>query len=111
VRRTFAVLSLLIATMTACVPKPAGHDEHLTVGDGTVTVHVPATHGPRGVVVLHSLNHNPSEMIAQGWSTSSDAHGFVAIYPDRGISWDAGLCCGTAATLRGHEKVPTGGQN
>ena len=37
------------------------------------------------------------EPMAQGWSTSSDRHGFTTIYLDRSISWNAGLCCGDAS--------------
>ena len=95
-RRIVIIFSLLVGVVVACAP-PAGHDDHLTIGDGVVTVHVPAAHSDVGVVVLHSLGHNAAELVAQGWSTAADRHGFVAIYPDRGASWDAGLCCGTAS--------------
>jgi poly(3-hydroxybutyrate) depolymerase len=97
-RRVVVILSLLIAGLTACTSTPAGHDEHLTIGDGVVSVHVPASHAGVGVIVLHSYGHDAKEPVAQGWSTAADRHGFVAIYPDRGSSWDAGLCCGAAAS-------------
>jgi poly(3-hydroxybutyrate) depolymerase len=98
VRRGIVILSLLLAAVVGCIPTPAGHDEQLTVDDGIVTVHVPGSHGRIGVIVLHSYAHSGTEMVAQGWSKAADKHGFIAIYPDRGTSWDAGLCCGYAAT-------------
>jgi len=64
---------------------------------GQVLVHLPKKHGPVGVVVLHSFEHGPAELVAQGWSAAADRHGFVAIYPTRGSAWNAGDCCGAAA--------------
>ena len=74
----------------------AAVDEHLTVEDGDVAVHVPTGHSSIGVVVLHSLGNSAQEPVTQGWSTLSDREGFVGIYPERGDSWNAGLCCGVA---------------
>jgi poly(3-hydroxybutyrate) depolymerase len=65
--------------------------------DGSVFVHVPAHASDIGVLVLHSLGHTAIEPVAQGWSATSDRHGFVALYPQRGNSWNAGICCGIAA--------------
>jgi poly(3-hydroxybutyrate) depolymerase len=61
-----------------------------------VIVHVPQRHGRIGVVVLHSLDHGPAELVAEGWNAAADRHGFVAIYPNRAPDWNAGLCCGAA---------------
>lgn len=96
--RCFLALALLIGLVSACTP--AAKDDHLAVAGGTVVVHVPAHPTRIGVVVLHSYAHTWSEPIAQGWTATSDRHGFVAIYPDHGASWNAGLCCGDAAALR-----------
>jgi poly(3-hydroxybutyrate) depolymerase len=92
------VLFLLLGVIaSACTPSKAkGRDESLVLGSGAVAVHVPVQHTRVGVVVLHSLYNSAKEMVAQGWSTSSDLHRFVAIYPTRGASWNAGLCCGSA---------------
>ena len=73
------------------------HDEHFTIGDGDVSVRVPASHTAVGVVVLHSLGNSSAEPPTQGWSRASDRYGFVGIYPERSDSWNAGLCCGSAA--------------
>ena len=62
-----------------------------------VVVHVPTRHTSTGVVVLHSLAHDVSEPIVQGWNATADRHGFIAIYLSRGPDWNAGLCCGKAA--------------
>jgi len=66
--------------------------------DGEVIVHVPKRHGSIGVVVLHSYEHGPSELVVQGWNATADKHGFIAIYPTRGPDWNAGLCCGAASS-------------
>ena len=66
-----------------------------TLGE-QVVVHVPSRHADVGVVVLHSLAHDVSEPIAQGWNATADRHGFIAIYLSRGPDWNAGLCCGDA---------------
>ena len=61
-----------------------------------VLVHVPTRHTAVGVV-LHSLAHDASEPIAQGWNATADRHHFIAIYLSRGPDWNVGLCCGDAA--------------
>lgn len=73
-----------------------GHDDHFAVGDGQVLVHVPAHPSTTGVVVLHGWLETLNDPVKQGWSVASDRHSFVAIYPQRGDSWNAGLCCGSA---------------
>jgi poly(3-hydroxybutyrate) depolymerase len=93
-----AIFLLLGFIATACTATSVkGRDESLKLGDGAIAVHIPAEHTRVGVVVLHSLYNGTKELLAQGWSTSSDLHHFVAIYPRRGDSWNAGLCCGDAA--------------
>jgi poly(3-hydroxybutyrate) depolymerase len=70
----------------------------IPVAGGVVRVDVPAHHTGVGVVVLHSFEHGISEPIAQGWSAAAARHRFVVVYPTRGSSWNAGLCCGAAAS-------------
>ncbi len=102
---------LLAALLTACsahapsVPSPRAsvpraHDFLFSVGDGQVSVHVPAHPTGIGVVVLHGFLETVAIPVTQGWSASSDRHGFVAIYPGRGYSWNAGLCCDSASAAK-----------
>ncbi len=102
--RSLTALMTIVVTMAlaaACSSPPAAtqtsHDDHRVVADGDVTIHVPPHHSDIGVVVLHSLGNYATEPAAQGWSQEADSHGFVGIYPERGDSWNAGLCCGQAA--------------
>jgi poly(3-hydroxybutyrate) depolymerase len=97
VKRAIAALALCLAVvMTGCTP--TGQDETISVLGGHVLVHVPANHTHVGVVVLHSYAHSIDEPVAQGWNVVSEANKFVAIYPEHVPgSWNAGLCCGTAA--------------
>lgn len=104
-----ALSLLLLLTIGACgsgnsqPPKPtakaaiAGHDVRLTLKGGDATIHVPPVPSGIGVVVLHGFLESVKEPMEQGWSTSSDRHGFTTIYLDRSISWNAGLCCGDAS--------------
>lgn len=64
---------------------------------GRLTVHVPARPTTVGVVVLHSYAHTDAEPVEHGWSAASDRYGFVALYPFRGGSWNAGTCCGAGS--------------
>lgn len=91
------ILAALTAVLSACATAPVGHDERVTVGDGFAVVHVPVAKTHIGVVALHSLSYTYQQPIQEGWSTLADEKGFVAIYPDRGTSWNAGICCSTAA--------------
>jgi poly(3-hydroxybutyrate) depolymerase len=77
-----------------------GRDVHLDVPGGDVTVHVPAKASHIGMVVLHGFLESQKEVIDQGWSGASDRHGFIAIYPNRSISWNAGVCCGDASVTK-----------
>jgi poly(3-hydroxybutyrate) depolymerase len=101
-------LALVVLLVTACgapaqsVPSghqstSSAHDDQFSVGDGQVGVHVPAHPTRIGVVVLHGFLETVATPVTQGWSASSDRHGFVAIYPGRGDSWNAGLCCDSAS--------------
>jgi poly(3-hydroxybutyrate) depolymerase len=90
-------LGICFATVLGCTVPGKAVDVQLSVAGGSVGIHVPAVHGSVGVVLLHSLDNDASEPVAQGWSKASDKYGFVAIYPDNGgTSWNAGLCCGPA---------------
>ena len=102
---------LLVSLVAACgttaptVPSarpsvPRGHDDRFIVGDGQVSVHVPAHPTSIGVVVLHGFLETTQTPVSQGWSASADRHGFVAIYPGRGDSWNAGLCCDSASAAK-----------
>ncbi len=106
-----ALVVLLASQVTACgapahsVPRghesaPSAHDDLFRVGDGQVSVHVPAHPTRIGVVVLHGFLETVATPVTQGWSASSDRRGFVAIYPGRGDSWNAGLCCDSASTSK-----------
>jgi poly(3-hydroxybutyrate) depolymerase len=102
------LLVLLVAACGAHAPaapsprEPAAraHDELFSVGDGQVGAHVPAHPTRIGVVVLHGFLETIDIPVAQGWSASSDRHGFVAIYPGRTDSWNAGLCCAAASVAK-----------
>ena len=99
--RLLIAIVLLVATTAAPVmlgrSRETPQDLSFAYADGAVFVHVPAQADGVGVLVLHSLGHTAAEPVDQGWTATSDRHGFVAIYPERGTSWNAGLCCGSAA--------------
>jgi polyhydroxybutyrate depolymerase len=108
-RRLLAVV-LTSVLVCACVAASFGSDparaagEHTLVADqvgsdvsGRVVVHVPPNPTRTGVVVLASYGHLYDEPIGQGWSDAADRHGFLAIYPSRDGSWNAGVCCGRGA--------------
>jgi pimeloyl-ACP methyl ester carboxylesterase len=94
-------IALLVATVAAPVTPRSrlgtSADVSFTYEDGSVLVHLPAHAARIGVIVLHSFGHTAAEPASQGWSTAADRHRFVALYPERGTSWNAGLCCGSAA--------------
>ena len=88
----------LFAVLGGCRTTKPAHDDGISTSGGFVEVHVPGDHTRVGVVFLHSLNHTWHEATVLGWSSVSDAYGFVGIYPDRvGEAWNAGLCCSDAA--------------
>ena len=100
-RRIAAALAvaLLGAMLLQHTPAAAGgRNARHTLADGRFYVaHNPGRPVTAAVVVLHSLGHDWREGPAQGWSAQSDTSGFLAVYPDGGGSWNAGLCCGAAA--------------
>lgn len=73
--------------------------------DRSYRLHVPPGYDPAAptplVVNLHGLSSNAwQEELFCEMNSTADAHGFVVMYPDGHLnSWNAGLCCGTAATL------------
>jgi polyhydroxybutyrate depolymerase len=75
------------------------HDAELRV----YTVHAPPGHpaaSPTPLVVdLHGFTSTKEqEQALSGWQAQADAKGFLVAYPD-GLdnSWNAGVCCGSAA--------------
>jgi poly(3-hydroxybutyrate) depolymerase len=103
VRSGGVVAASLLLVAISVAPSPSirsqspARDGSFRFADGAVLVHIPRNAGTVGVVVLHSLGNSAEEPVAQGWSAAADRHGFVAIFPDRGTSWNAGICCGTAS--------------
>ena len=69
-------------------------------------VHVPASYDPFNrtplVVDIHGRTQNASGEMALTLSVAkSDAEGFIAIYPESGVSptaWNSGTCCDPAST-------------
>ena len=58
------------------------------------------------VLVLHGAGGVPEEIIAgSGWNALADERGLIVAYPaGDGESWNAGACCGVAAS-EGHDDV------
>jgi polyhydroxybutyrate depolymerase len=96
-RSLIALTALLLGVALAACTAPVPVDQQVAFGDGYAQVHVPVAHSSIGVIVLHSLSHGTKEMVEQGWSKLSDTEHFVAIYPYRDSSWNAGMCCGYGA--------------
>jgi polyhydroxybutyrate depolymerase len=79
--------------------KPSGTDR-------TVHVHIPPSYDPTKAVPIvldfHGYTSNPSQQAGfAGMIAKSDAAGFVAVHAEGTgslKSWNAGACCGTAAT-------------
>jgi poly(3-hydroxybutyrate) depolymerase len=94
------VLVLVFGVIAACVGSSATLDARIKFGAGAAYVHVPHSHSRIGVVVLHSLGNDQHELVKQGWSRLSDHERFVAIYPQLGESWNAGLCCGPSVVSK-----------
>ena len=93
-----AVAVIMLLCGTACEKTSTfPTDVHVGFGDGYAVVHQPIRPSHIGVVVLPSYGHQVSELVDQGWSKLADTQHFVAIYPVRGGSWNAGLCCGDAS--------------
>lgn len=100
--RRLLLMSLALAAVLALAPPAqARTDTQFTLDGRFYLVHTPAL--PRGaprpttaVVYLHSMGHDWREGAELGWSVQADRAGFLAVYPDGGGSWNAGLCCGAA---------------
>lgn len=97
------------STAFACSGKTAVAGEKtltLRVGtlDRTMIVHVPPKYDPKLgaslVFNFHGFTMNGSqERDMSRMNATSDAHGFVVVYPDgTGASWNAGDCCGSAVS-------------
>ncbi len=85
----------------------AGDHELMLEFDGVmrrVLVHVPpgydASSATPLVLNMHGFTSNPAQQITfSGMNPVADAEGFVVAYPEgTNNSWNAGLCCGTAAS-------------
>ena len=97
-----------VAAITCTGKTAASGDATWTIQSGgmsrTMIVHVPSGYDPtRGtplVVNFHGYTSNASqEALLSLMSPKADAAGFVVIYPNgTGNSWNAGACCGTAAS-------------
>ena len=94
----------------ACSGKtaPAMADDTWTLMSGglmrTANVHVPTSYDPsKGmplVLDFHGYSSNASqEALLSGMNAKADSAGFIAIHPEgTNSSWNAGSCCGQAAT-------------
>ncbi|MBI5488159.1 MAG: prolyl oligopeptidase family serine peptidase [Deltaproteobacteria bacterium] len=95
---------------TACpVTDDLGHGDHTQVTTFDLLprgyiVHVPDSYAPATpaalVLNLHGfMSANWQQVLFSDMNTTSDREGFVVVYPD-GVasSWNAGSCCGTAAS-------------
>lgn len=95
---TAVLLGACIAASFGSARAGGGHtapvDAPADDGSGRVVVHVPPNPTRTGVVVLPSYGHLYDEPLGQGWATAADRYGFVAVFPSRDGSWNAGLCCG-----------------
>jgi polyhydroxybutyrate depolymerase len=87
---------------------PSAVDDTWTVMSGglarTLNVHVPKAYDPQKPMPLvlnfhgYSSNAVQEDLLSQ-MSAKADAAGFIAIYPEgTNSSWNAGACCGTAAS-------------
>lgn len=93
--------------VTACTGKsPQPRDASWTVAGRTVRVHVPASYDPDVgapvVINLHGYSYDGQDQAAVSKILAvSDSAGFIAVHPDGHDSprgWNAGVCCGSAAT-------------
>jgi polyhydroxybutyrate depolymerase len=80
----------LVTVVAPAAPAPGDHGGSLEFGglNRTFIVHVPAHASPAGgkvatVIMLHGAGGSGSGAISQtGWNRTSDADGFLAVYPD-----------------------------
>ena len=91
----------------ACTGKPVQPvDATWTVGGRSVRVHVPASYDPARrtpvVVNLHGYAYDgPGQATVSHMIATSNTAGFIAVHPnghDSPRGWNAGVCCGSAAT-------------
>jgi polyhydroxybutyrate depolymerase len=81
-------------------------DATWTVGGRSLRVHVPASYDPTRrtpvVVNLHGYAYDgPGQATVSHMIAKSDSAGFIAVHPnghDSPRGWNAGVCCGSAAT-------------
>ncbi len=79
---------------------PISHDGM----DRSYILHVPASYDPGTrtplIMNIHGLQMTATMQVTfTGMNAASDAHGFVVAYPDGyARSWNAGTCCGDAAS-------------
>ncbi len=84
---------------------PKGRTVDVALTHGHMLVHTSARPTTTVIVVLHGLRATPQLIEQQtGFSTLADRRGLTIAYPtpadDTDGSWDAGACCGTAASTR-----------
>lgn len=87
---------------------PAMADDTWTISSGglmrTANVHVPTSYDPTAgmplVLDFHGYSSNADqEALLSGMNGKADSAGFIAIHPEgTNNSWNAGSCCGQAAT-------------
>ncbi|HEY2957321.1 MAG TPA: hypothetical protein VGM21_03790 [Actinomycetota bacterium] len=87
----------LAATLAVGSSHPAVAISRFTLPSGrTYTAWKDVPTVTTAILVLHSYNHTDAEPITQGWLDTAARHNFLAVFPNGGGSWNAGLCCGTA---------------
>ncbi len=100
-------LSLCLAPATALALFTPGNNQRTLTHDAELRAYnVYAPLGYPGaspvplVVDLHGFTSNKGQQQAiSGWQAKANAVGFLVAYPDGlGNSWNAGVCCGSAAT-------------
>jgi polyhydroxybutyrate depolymerase len=110
---------LLITGLISCAPKPTHNPEpgdserKLTVGEleRSYLLHIPPgvdlAYPVPVVFVFHEHPDTASSMqVLTGFNAISDKAGFLVVYPEGiGLSWNAGTCCGVAATKNVDEEA------
>jgi pimeloyl-ACP methyl ester carboxylesterase len=87
----------LAATLAVGSSHPAVAISRFTLPSGrTYTAWKDVPTVTTAILVLHSYNHTDAEPITQGLLDTAARHNFLAVFPNGGGSWNAGLCCGTA---------------
>jgi polyhydroxybutyrate depolymerase len=90
------------------MPQPVDATWTISFGgaDRTLDVHVPMQYDPSKptpvVLNFHGYTSNGMQQnVFSGMDAKSDAEGFIAVHPNgtgSSLSWNAGACCGDAAT-------------